>query len=177
MDSCGVSNVQSVNRLRALPDLFYEVQPLWESLDYDGMREAVPTFADPITRYVAERFTVNRGGGDCTPAMAGDVRIEDRQEVPYAFITFEFACPESHLDEVRVTSNLFPDSEEYVKDTKTVVEFDVAGASGTAALDAATPTFSSLDSWTKRFTTFFHLQRAVDPRLSRLSVGCGRFDA
>lgn len=148
----------SVADTQGVEKMFYDVQPLWEDRDYDGMLAAVTTFADPITAYVAGHLTVTRGGVECTPTMADVARMDDRQEVPYAFIPFDFHCDgESHLDEVTITSTLFPDSEEYVKNTKVIMEFDVAGASGSAVIDAADPEFSSLQSWAKRFATFFHL--------------------
>jgi hypothetical protein len=144
-------------------DGFFQAgQPAWDRGDYPAMVRAVQDHAASVTKYVAQRFTVKTGGGDaCTPTMEQKVTVEDNesQDVPYANARFDYVCPEmgetehGHL----ISSTLFPNSERYVKQTKTVLTYEVDGKSGSAALDDAHPSFSTEQSWYQRFWEFFRL--------------------
>jgi hypothetical protein len=54
----------------------------------------------------------------------------------------DHSCPEAGAHEVR--SALFPDAEQYVRNIKTVVTYGLDLTSGSAALDAKHPSFSTL---------------------------------
>ena len=87
---------------------------------------------------MTERFGVTAEGRACTPAKDGDFTIEQRDGVPYALLVLDYRCPgagEAH----ELRSGLFPDSEGYVRDTKTIVTYDLDLKSGSAALDAQHP--------------------------------------
>ena len=75
-------------------------------------------------------------------------------------------------------SGLFPDDEGYVRGTKTIVTYDIDGRSGSAALDAANPSFSTAQSAYQRFGEFFllgaeHLLSGVDHILFLLALIAG----
>ncbi|MGO4258246.1 HupE/UreJ family protein [Marmoricola sp. RAF53] len=144
-------------------DGFYQDgQPAWDDGDYPAMVEAVRKHAAAITGYVGQRFTVRTGGGKaCTPTMEPDVSAElnQTQDVPYATVRFDYVCPEA--DETDhghvIRSTLFADSEGFVKQTKTVLTYEVDGRSGSAALDDAHASFSTEQAWYQRFWEFFRL--------------------
>ncbi|MBC6458508.1 HupE/UreJ family protein [Actinomadura sp. HBU206391] len=138
---------------------------------------ALDAHADSVVAYVTHRFGVTAEGGTCTPVQDGDFRIERREGVPYALLVLDYRCPESAgAHEVR--SGLFPDSESYVRDTKTIVTYDLDLTSGSAALDAQHRSFSTKQSWTERFGEFFrlgaeHLLTGIDHILFLLALIAG----
>ena len=144
-------------------DGFFQAgQSAWDRGDYPAMVKALQGHRAALTRYVANRFTVTAGTGTaCTPMLEPDVsvRLNQSQDVPYADTRFDFECPavgETEHGHV-IRSTLFPDSEGYVKQTKTVLTYKVDGKSGSAALDGAHPSFSTGQSWYRRFWEFFRL--------------------
>ncbi|WP_031090691.1 HupE/UreJ family protein [Streptomyces sp. NRRL WC-3549] len=104
-----------------------------------------------------ERFSVTADGTACAPVPAGGFRPGREEGVPYALLALDWTCPEHGTGGYEVRSGLFPDSEGYVKDTKTIVTYAVEGHTGSAALDAGHPSFSISRSWTQRFWEFFRL--------------------
>jgi hypothetical protein len=146
--------------------------------DGDPGREAAAlgAHADSIVKYVGERFRVESGATTCRPAQVGGVTIAQRDGVPYAFLTLDQACPSAGA--YQVTSTLFPDSEGYVRGTKTILTYTVDGYSGSAALDAAHPSFNTGQPWTQRFWEFFrlgaeHLLTGLDHILFLLALIAG----
>lgn len=112
--------------------------------------------AAEVTRYAAERLLVTAGGRACTAAQADvPLRVEQREGVPYAVVTLDHACPAAAEHEV--TSSLFADDEGYVTGTVTVVEYDLDGRSGSAALEADAPSFPTGQTIGERFAEFFRL--------------------
>ncbi|WP_328723410.1 HupE/UreJ family protein [Streptomyces sp. NBC_00247] len=107
--------------------------------------------------YVTRRLSVSAGGKACTPTPAGDFRMGTEEGVPYALLDLDWACGAHGSGDHEVRGTLFPDSEGYVKGTKTIVTYDVGGRSGSAALDSGHPSFSISQAWTQRFWEFFRL--------------------
>ncbi|GAA2214121.1 hypothetical protein GCM10009850_095850 [Nonomuraea monospora] len=156
--------------------LFQDGTAAFESGDPARQAAALEAHAASILAYVTGRFSVTAEGRACTPAQDGGFEIEQREGVPYALLVLDHACPESGAHEVR--SALFPDSEEYVRDTKTVVTYDLDLTSGSAALDARRPSFSTEQSWAERFREFFvlgaeHLLTGLDHLLFLLALIAG----
>lgn len=106
--------------------------------------------------YVRDRFSVTSKGRACTPELSGDFTMGRRQGVPYAVLLLDWTCPERGTDH-EVRSGLFPDAETYVTGTRTIVTYAVDGRTGSAALDAAHPAFSTHQAWYERFGEFFRL--------------------
>ncbi len=128
-------------------------------------------------RYVTGRFGVSATGTACTPVQDGGVTIRTRDDVPYAHVILDYQCPDS-AEHHEVTSRLFPDSEGYVKATKTIVTYELDGTSGSAALDAKHPSFSTRQSGAARFWEFFrlgaeHLLAGIDHILFLLALIAG----
>jgi hypothetical protein len=129
-----------------------------------------------VLKYVTDRFRVTVTGRACEPAQAGDLAIEQRRGAPYARLVLDFRCPRAEEHEVR--STLFPDSEGYLTNTKTIVTYDLDLTSGSAALDAGLPTFSTRQSTAERFGEFFglgaeHLLGGLDHILFLLALIAG----
>jgi hypothetical protein len=159
-------------------DAFFRAgTPAWENGDDAGMAAAVQAHAKTLTGYVAERFRISADGAACTPTKVGGTRIRMRNEVPYAFVTFDYACPRTS-DAHDVRSTLFPDSEGYVKSTKTIVQYDLDLTEGTASLESAHPAFSTHQSLLERYWEFFrlgaeHLYTGIDHILFLLALIAG----
>ncbi|MDQ0894518.1 HupE/UreJ family protein [Agromyces ramosus] len=137
---------------------------------------ALNAHADEIVQYVTERFAVSAGGRPCEPTPVGEIGVTQRKGVPYAVLTLDHSCAGSSAHEIR--SELFPDSEEYVTGTVTVVEYDLDGASGSAALDRDAPVFTTEQPLLERFGHFFvlgaeHLLFGIDHILFLLALIVG----
>jgi hypothetical protein len=165
-------------------DPFYrEGQPAWDAGDYPGMMKAAQDHSASVAKYLAQRFTMKTGaGGVCTPRMDPGVTVasNESQDVPYATVRLDYACPEMGATEHGhvIRSTLFPDSEGFVKQTKTVITYEVDGKSGSAAVDDVHPSFSTEQTWYERFWEFFrlgadHLLTGIDHILFLLALIAG----
>ncbi|MFC4533818.1 HupE/UreJ family protein [Sphaerisporangium dianthi] len=157
--------------------LFRAGTAAFEAGDAAAQAAALDAHAGSVVAYVTERFGVSAEGKACTPVRDGGFRIEQREGVPYALLALDYRCPESpEAHEVR--GGLFPDSEGYVRDSKTVVTYDLDLTSGSAALDARHRSFSTQQSWAERFWEFFrlgaeHLLSGLDHILFLLALIAG----
>ncbi|MGN8025186.1 HupE/UreJ family protein [Microbacterium sp. 22242] len=114
--------------------------------------------AAAILAYTTARFTVRVDGGPaCRPRADGAAEFHERDATDYARFAVRYVCGSAHGRGLLVRSALFPDAEGMVKDTKTIVTYALDGRSGSAALDAAHPQFSTAQPWTERFAEFFRL--------------------
>jgi hypothetical protein len=158
-------------------DLFQQGMDLFETGDEEV---AMNAHAATVVDYATKRLTVSADGATCTPSLVGDITVHIRDDVPYATIVLEQDCPAAEGEAVayEFASALFPDSEGYVTDTKTIVDYDIDGEAGSAALDAQNPTFSTEQAWTDRFAEFFllgaeHLLGGLDHILFLLALIVG----
>jgi hypothetical protein len=138
---------------------------------------ALEAHRDAVLAYVVDRFAVSADGEECAPTLADDIEIGQREGVPYAFVTLDHSCPGSATAH-EVRSDLFPDDEQFVTDTKTIVTYELDLTSGSAALDADHPTFSTDQSTLERFREFFtlgaeHLLTGIDHILFLLALIAG----
>ncbi|MGW1047407.1 HupE/UreJ family protein [Streptomyces sp. NPDC002547] len=157
--------------------LFREGTSAFESGDAGEQAAALKAHATSAVAYVAKRFSVTAAGKACTPRQAGAFRMGQREGVPYVTLPLDWACPGGG-GEQSVRSGLFPDAEGYVKGVKTIVTYEVDGRSGSAALDAAHPSFSLAQAWYERFWEFFrlgaeHLLTGIDHILFLLALIAG----
>ena len=132
--------------------------------------------AAAIIAYTTARFHVAvHGGSECVPHADGPAAFHSRDATDYARFAVRYACDTGHGGGFIVRSALFPDSEGMVTDTKTIVTYALGGRSGSAALDAADPQFSTAQPWTERFAEFFllgaeHLLTGIDHILFLLAL-------
>ncbi|WP_299541874.1 HupE/UreJ family protein [uncultured Streptomyces sp.] len=138
-------------------DLFRDGTDAFESGDADARAEALEAHRATVLDYVTRRFTVTPDDGACEPVRAGAFRIGREEGVPYALLTLDRACAAHGTGDVEIRSDLFPDSEGYVKGVKSIVTYDLGGRTGSAALDGGHPSFGIGQSWTQRFWEFFRL--------------------
>lgn len=138
--------------------------------------------AKTVVKYVTERFTVTADGRPCVARQFGEMTVHERDTVPYVQLVLDYSCAAASAGEHAVAhelhSGLFPDSEDYVTDTKTIVTYELDGKSGSAALDAAHPSFSTAQSAADRFGEFFllgaeHLLGGLDHILFLLALIVG----
>ncbi|MBQ0852583.1 HupE/UreJ family protein [Streptomyces sp. BH-SS-21] len=162
--------------------LFRAGTEAFEAGDTEAQAAALNAHHATVVDYVTGRLAVTAAGDACRPAQAGGFRMGREEGVPYALLTLDWTCAaagDSHVTvDHEIRSGLFPDAEEYVKGTKTIATYDVAGRSGSAALDAAHPSFSLGQSWTERFWEFFrlgaeHLLTGIDHILFLLALIAG----
>ena len=170
-------------------DPFYrEGQPAWDDGDFATMATALTDHRASVQQYIAQRLTVAYGGADCTATLGEHVSValNKEQDVPYASVTVDYACPSDadadvlHAGHV-ISSTLFGDDEGYVKGAKTIVTYDLDGHAGSAALDSDHPSFSTAQSWQQRFWEFYrlgaeHLLEGIDHLLflTALIIGSRR---
>jgi hypothetical protein len=157
--------------------LFREAQPAWEARDRAKETAALNAHADTIVAYVTKRFAITQEGKPCTPARDGGWRIGRRDGVPYAFLTLDHTCPGGGTAH-EVSSELFPDSEGYVRDTKTIATYELDLQSGSASLDKHHPRFSTRQSQLEQYWEFFrlgaeHLYTGIDHILFLLALIAG----
>ncbi|MGI8312311.1 HupE/UreJ family protein [Saccharopolyspora hattusasensis] len=156
--------------------LFRQGNAAFEVRDSAAQAAALDTHAGSVVKYVTGRFGVTVRGQACTSTQDGHFAIEERDGVPYARLVLDYRCAAADSHEVH--SGLFPDSEGYVRDTKTIVTYDLDLTSGSAALDARQPSFSTQQSWAERFWEFFqlgaeHLLTGLDHVLFLLALIAG----
>jgi hypothetical protein len=157
--------------------LFRSGTAAFEAHDAAAQAAALDAHAGSVVSYVTQRFGVTAEGEACTPARDGVFTIEQREGVPYALLVLDYKCPASALAH-ELRTGLFPDSEGYVRDTKTIVTYELDRKSGSAALDAQHPSFSTQQSWAQRFWEFFrlgaeHLLTGIDHILFLLALIAG----
>lgn len=167
-----------VSAADALKDdpLFRAGTAAFDDRDDEAMAAALRTHADEAVEYVTDRFTVSSDGRACTATRAGDFTMGVREGVPYTTLLLDWDCPRADAHQVR--TGLFPDSEGYVKGAKTIVTYALDAHSGSAALDANTPEFSTSQTWYDRFGEFFrlgaeHLLTGIDHILFLLALIAG----
>ena len=131
-----------------------------------------------VPEFDTERFTITTASGQSCQSSAGrDVTMTVQQGVPYAVVTLDYTCA-SDASAHEVTATLFPDDEGYVRDTETIVTYELDGQSGSAALNAQQPLFSTEQSAGHRFVQFFtlgaeHLLTGIDHILFLLALIAG----
>lgn len=157
--------------------LFRTGTAAFEAGDIEGQGAALNAHTASAVRYVTNRFSVTADDRPCTPTPAGAFTIGRREDVPYASLPLDWSCP-GRADRHEVRSALFPDAERYVSGTKTIVTYDIDGRSGSAALDANRPSFSTGQSTYARFWEFFrlgaeHLLTGIDHVLFLLALIAG----
>ncbi|MGW4642810.1 HupE/UreJ family protein [Sphaerisporangium sp. NPDC004334] len=157
--------------------LFRAGTAAFEAGDAARQGAALDAHAASVLAYVTGRFGVTAEGEACAPSQDGGYTIEQREGVPYAVLVLDYRCPEA-AESHEVRSGLFPDSESYVRDSKTVVTYGLDLTSGSAALDAKHPSFSTHQSWAERFWEFFrlgaeHLLTGLDHILFLLALIAG----
>jgi hypothetical protein len=157
--------------------LFQDGSAAFESGTAGEQVAALEAHEDTVLAYVTGRFDVAAEGRTCPAVRSGDIEIKQREGVPYAYLTLDHSCADSASSH-EVRSELFPDSEEFVRDTKTIVTYDLDLSEGSAALDADHPTFSTDQSTIERFWEFFtlgaeHLLTGIDHILFLLALIAG----
>lgn len=142
-------------------DPFYkEGQPAWDDGDFPGMVSAAKDHLASLGSYVLDRFTTSASTGKaCVGTLEDGVTVDLQDGVPYAHVIVDFRCPRVGKTESGhvISSSLFPDNEQFVTGTKTIVTYDVDDKAGSATLDAAQPSFSTEQAWYERFWEFFRL--------------------
>lgn len=148
----------------------------FDSGDSPRQAAALAARSESVMKYVTQRFGITAGGRACTATQQGDFTIQQREGVPYAFLVLDYQCPAADVHEVR--SGLFPDSETYVRGTKTIVTYDLDLQKGSSALDSEHSSFSTHQSFAERFWEFFrlgavHLLTGLDHILFLLALIAG----
>jgi hypothetical protein len=133
--------------------------------DFPAQAALLDAHGDEVLRYVDAHFGITAHDTACTPARDGPITAEQRDNQPYVLMVLDYACPQADVHEVR--SDLFPDSEGYANDTKTIVTFKLDLNDGTAILDSEQRSFSTHQTWREWFWSWFrvgakHLLTGVD---------------
>ncbi|MCC4907256.1 HupE/UreJ family protein [Microbacterium sp. cx-59] len=161
--------------------LFQEGTSAFDDGDADAQAAALERHRDSVSAYVSDRFTVAAGDAACAPVVGDSVEMTERDGVPYAAVIVDYDCPPGTAGDdaaYTVASDLFPDAEGFVTGTKTILTYEVGVHTGTAALDAEHPSFSTAQSIGERFGEFFllgaeHLLSGIDHILFLLALIAG----
>lgn len=102
-------------------------------------RRQLETHADAVAAYTLERFQVAYDGSRCTGALDGVPVLTERRDRSFAVVSLEYRCPGGQGTH-ELFSALFPDDENFVHSTRTIVHYELDGAEGAAVLAAADPT-------------------------------------
>jgi hypothetical protein len=156
--------------------LYREGTAAFNAQDPARQAAALTAHTRSVNAYVSKRFTVTADGKACTPTQDGDYTMTERDGAPYTLLTLDYSCPAAEAHDIR--STLFPDGEGYVKDTKTILTYDLDLKSGSAALDKQQPAFSTHQSTAERFWEFFrlgaeHLLTGIDHILFLIALIAG----
>ena len=73
--------------------LFQDGTTAFDDQDPAEQAAALEAHVDSVLAYVGQRFTVTSGDQGCVPAKDGPVTIDQRDGVPYAFLTLDQSCP------------------------------------------------------------------------------------
>lgn len=165
--------VSSVAQYADAPAFYQDGMDVWRSGEEAS---ALNAYAAPIVDYVTARFAVTADGVECDPRQAGELTATERDGVPYAVLTLDHGCPPVGVHEIR--SALFPDEENYVRDTITIVEYELDTQTGTATIDKDARVFSTEQSLAERLGHFFvlgaeHLLFGIDHVLFLLALIVG----
>lgn len=165
--------VSSVARYADAPEFYQDGMDVWQT---GKEASALNAYAEPIVDYVTARFAVTADGAECEPRQAGELTATERDGVPYAVLTLDHECPSSGVHEIR--SALFPDAENYVRDTVTIVQYELDTQAGTATIDEDVRVFSTEQSLAERLGHFFvlgaeHLLFGIDHVLFLLALIVG----
>ncbi|WP_432939732.1 HupE/UreJ family protein [Kribbella sp. CA-253562] len=157
--------------------LFREGTAAFDARDTARQAAALTGHTGSVVGYVSKRFAVTAQGQACTPSQDGGYTMTERDGVPYALLVLDYSCPE-HAEAHEIRSALFGNDEGYVRDTKTILTYELDLKSGSAALDTQRPSFSTQQSWTERFWDFFrlgaeHLLTGLDHILFLLALIAG----
>ncbi|MCU1688766.1 MAG: HupE/UreJ family protein [Jatrophihabitantaceae bacterium] len=157
--------------------LFREGTAAFEGDDADRQAAVLKSHSAAVGNYVTERLSISADGRPCDPTPADGVRMEQREGVPYAVLVLDFECQVS-TDVHEIRSELFPNSETYVRDTKTIVTYELDLRSGSTVLDAEHPSFSTDQTLAQWFWEFFrlgaeHLLTGLDHILFLLALIAG----
>lgn len=136
--------------------LFSAGTAAFEDADAAAEVTVLQEHAESVMAYLSEHFTVKSGNALCTPTLEDGITMTVKQDAPYAMLTLDYACSDTSDAHV-VTSTMFGDDEGFVKDTKTILTYSIDTRTGSAALDANQPSFSTEQSTGERFWEFFHL--------------------
>ncbi|MBM7830690.1 hydrogenase/urease accessory protein HupE [Agromyces cerinus] len=165
--------VASVAGSRDVPQFFDEGMAAFGTGEESS---ALNAHADAIVGYVTDRFAVSANGRACEPAQSGALGVIERHDVPYALLTLDFACEPAATHAFR--STLFPDEEQFVRGTVTIVEYRLDGRTSTATLNREAPEFDTEQPLIERFSQYFvlgaeHLLYGIDHLLFLLALIIG----
>lgn len=116
----------------------------YEATDPAEQRRQLAAHADAVAAYALERFQVAYDGSRCAGELAGVPGLTERADRAFAVVTLNYRCPDGEGTH-ELFSALFPDDENFVHSTKTIVHYDLGGAEGAAVLAAGEPTHAVAD--------------------------------
>ncbi|MGW1723431.1 HupE/UreJ family protein [Streptomyces sp. NPDC002306] len=118
-----------------------------EAYDAKGRAEQLRQLrlnADAVSAYTTRHFAVVRDDTACAARAEGDADVRTRGKRPYAVITLAYTCPAGTDGPVTVSSALFPDVENFVHSTRTIVHYDIDGQRGSQILTPADPSVTAV---------------------------------
>lgn len=133
--------------VRAVLDLEYDLlmKSAWlyadayKATDRAEQERQLSQNVDAVAAYVIDRFQVANADQRCPGRASGTGSVVTRNDRAFVRLTIEYACPASGEPRHAFYSVLFPDEENFVHSTRTMVRFDVDGRTGAVVLGPGNP--------------------------------------
>lgn len=133
--------------VRAVLDLEYDLlmKSAWlyadayNATDRAEQERQLSQNVDAVSGYVIDRFQVANGEQRCRGRASGTGSVVTRNDRAFVRLTIDYACPASGEPRHAFYSVLFPDEENFVHSTRTMVRYDVDGRTGAVVLDPGNP--------------------------------------
>lgn len=113
----------------------------YEATEVTEQRRQLERHAADVEAYVVDRFQVAYGEDRCPGSAPEPADVVERGGRSYAELTVLYDCDPSTGGNHAFFSALFPDDENFVHSTRTMLRYDVDGVRGSALLEAADPRF------------------------------------
>lgn len=133
--------------VRAVLDLEYDLlmKSAWLYAEaYDATERAeqerqLSQNLEAVSQYVIDRFQVANADQRCVGRTSGAGSITERNDRAFVRLTVDYTCIPSSTSRHAFWSALFPDEENFVHSTRTMLRYDVDGRTGAVALDPGNP--------------------------------------
>ncbi|ROO89615.1 hydrogenase/urease accessory protein HupE [Actinocorallia herbida] len=112
----------------------------YEATEKDEQLRQLALNRDAVFEYVSERFAVAYDDARCAASQAGDADLVTRGEKAFAKLTLAYDCADAPGGRHAISSALFPELENFVHSTKTLVTYDLDGVASSAILTETDPT-------------------------------------
>ena len=111
----------------------------YEATDPAEQLRQLEANADAVASYAIDRFQVAYDERRCTGSSAGVPQLTERNGRAFAVVALDYRCTGRPGGSHALFSALFPDQENFVHSTKTLVHYEIGEEEGSAVLEPGRP--------------------------------------